>query len=254
MNKAKDGRDYYEDRIVTPLRDSEGNISHFVSTGRDITKSKRTEEALRRLNDRLEHEAARIASALHDEAGQFLTSAHITLASVARELPPLAREGLQGVKRDLDAIEEQLRRLAHELRPRILEDLGLADALRFLADGIARRSGIPIGVEVSLQTRCNPLVETALYRLVQEGLTNMTKYARATRGTVVLAEDGENVRCSVSDDGVGFDLSTVQARRDEFGLGLLGIQDRLEAVDGVLEIISAPGQGTELRAIIPVEP
>jgi len=253
VNRTKDGREYYEDGIITPLRDSQGNITHFVSTGRDITKSKRIEETLRRLNDRLEHEATRIASALHDEAGQFLTAAHITLADVARGLPPSAREALQGVKRNLEEIEEQLRRLAHELRPRILEDMGLADALKFLANGVAKRTGIPISVEVSLQTRCAPLVETALYRLVQEGLTNMTKHARAARGTVVLAQDGDNVRCSVRDDGIGFDLSSVVARRDEFGLGLLGIQDRLEVVDGMLEIISAPGEGTELRAIVPLE-
>jgi PAS domain S-box-containing protein len=253
VNRTKDGREYYEDGIITPLRDSQGNITHFVSTGRDITKSKRIEETLRRLNDRLEHEATRIASALHDEAGQFLTAAHITLADVARGLPPPAREALQDVKRNLEEIEGQFRRLAHELRPRILEDMGLADALKFLADGVAKRTGIPISVEVSLQTRCAPLVETALYRLVQEGLTNMTKHARAARGTIVLAQDGDNVRCSVRDDGVGFDLSSVVARRDEFGLGLLGIQDRLEVVDGMLEIISAPGEGTELRAIVPLE-
>jgi PAS domain S-box-containing protein len=253
VNKTKDGREYYEDGIITPLRDSQGNITHFVSTGRDITKSKRIEETLRRLNDRLEHEATRIASALHDEAGQFLTAAHITLADVARGLPPSAREALQGVKRNLEEIEEQLRRLAHELRPRILEDMGLADALKFLANGVAKRTGIPISVEVSLQTRCAPLAETAMYRLVQEGLTNMTKHARATRCTVVLAQDGENALCSIRDDGVGFDLSVVIARRDEFGLGLLGIQDRLEVVDGMLEIISAPGEGTELRAIVPLE-
>jgi PAS domain S-box-containing protein len=253
VNRTKDGREHFVDGIITPLRDSQGNITHFVETTRDITKSKRTEEALRRLNDRLEHEATRIASALHDEAGQFLTAAHITLADVARGLPPSGREGLQGIKQNLEEIEEQLRRLAHELRPRILEDMGLADALKFLANGVAKRTGIPISVEVSLQTRCAPLVETALYRLVQEGLTNMTKHARAARGTVVLAQDGDNVRCSVRDDGVGFDLSAVIARRDEFGLGLLGIQDRLEVVDGMLEIISAPGEGTELRAIVPLE-
>ena len=253
VNRTKDGREYHEDGIITPLRDSQGNITHFVSTGRDITKGKRTEEALRRLNDRLEHEATRIASALHDEAGQFLTAAHITLADVERGLPPPARAGLQDVKRNLDEVEAQLRRLAHELRPRILEDMGLADALKFLADGVARRTGIPISVEVSLQRRCGPLAETAMYRLVQEGLTNMTKHARATRCTVVLAQDGENALCSIRDDGIGFDLSVVIARRDEFGLGLLGIQDRLEVVDGMLEIISAPGEGTELRAIVPLE-
>ena len=252
-NRSKDGRVYYQDTTITPLRGSEGTITDFVSTGRDITKSTRTAEALRRLNDRLEQEAGRIASALHDEAGQFLTAAHITLADVAHGLPPSARDRLQDVRRNLDDVEQQLRRLAHELRPRILEDMGLADALKFLADGVARRTGVSISVEASLQTRCKPLVETAMYRLVQEGLTNMSKHAGATRARILLAQDDGNVWCSIADDGVGFDLAAVQARRDEFGLGLLGIQDRLEAVDGTLEIISAPGMGTELRAIIPLE-
>ena len=252
-NKAKDGRLFYQDTTITPLRDRQGAITDFVSTGRDITKLRRAAEALRRLNDRLEHEAIRIASALHDEAGQFLTAAHITLADVARELPPSSRDRLQDVRQNLDEVEQQLRRLAHELRPRIVDDMGLADALKFLADGVSRRTGIPIGVDVSLQTRCLPPVETAIYRLVQEGLTNMSKHARATRGTIVLSQNDESIRCSVSDDGVGFDMSATPAEREKLGLGLLGIQDRLEAIDGVLEVISSPGQGTELRAIIPLE-
>ncbi|MEI6670224.1 MAG: PAS domain S-box protein, partial [Acidobacteriota bacterium] len=200
-NRTKDGRIYFGETTITPLRDQDGAITDFVSTGRDVTKSRRTAEALRRMNDRLEHEAARIASALHDDAGQFLTAAHITLADVARELPQRERERLQDVRRNLDEVEQQLRRLAHELRPLILEDMGLADALKFLAEGVARRTGIPISVEVSMQVRCKPLVETALYRLVQEGLTNLSKHAEATFATVVLAQDADNIRCSVIDNG-----------------------------------------------------
>ena len=252
VNKAKDGRLYYEDQTIAPLRDGQGTITHFVSTGRNVTRSMRTAAALRRLNDRLEHEAGRIAGVLHDEAGQLLTSAHITLAEVAREVPPSMRERLQAVRRNLDDVEEQLRHLAHELRPRILDDIGLAGALEFLASGVSKRAGIPIGVEVSLQTRCEPLVETAIYRLVQEGLTNMTKHARATRGTVVIKQDGRNVTCSICDDGLGFDVAAVLGRGDS-GVGLHGIQDRLEAVNGVFEIISAPGNGTQLRGTIPLE-
>jgi PAS domain S-box-containing protein len=252
-NQKKDGQLYYEEQTITPIRDGQGRITHFVSTGRDITRRRRTEEALRRLNDQFEHEASRIANVLHDEAGQFLTSAHITLAQVARDLEAQSRERLQAVRRDLDQIEEQLRRLSHELHPRILDDMGLVDALKFLADGVSRRAGIPICVEASLENRFSPLLETALYRLVQEGLTNMTKHARATQATIVLKQEGQVIQCSIRDDGVGFDVEAVLVRRDVMGLGLLGIQDRLEAVGGTLRIISSLGNGTELRATIPLE-
>jgi PAS domain S-box-containing protein len=249
-NRAKDGRLYFEDQTVTPLRDSAGHITHFVSTGRDITQRKRAEEALRRMNDSLERETNRIAGILHDEAGQFLTVAHITLAEVARDLPPDARERLQDVRQNLDQIEEQLRRLSHELRPRILTDLGLVAALEFLAEGVTRRAGIPVSVEASLEKRCSPLAETALYRLVQEGLTNMTRHAHASRGSVVLKQDANAVSCVVRDDGVGFDTQDGHGRR---GLGLIGIRDRLAAVGGILEVTSAPGAGTALLAKIPME-
>ncbi|RPJ84557.1 MAG: PAS domain S-box protein, partial [Acidobacteria bacterium] len=93
-NKTKDGRVYFEDQTITPVKNAAGEITHFVATGRDITRRRRAEEALRRLNDQLEHEAERIAQVLHDEAGQFLTAAHITLADVARGLAPSERSRL----------------------------------------------------------------------------------------------------------------------------------------------------------------
>lgn len=248
-NKRKDGRLYHEDETITPIRDSQGHVTHFVSTGRDITRRKRTEEALRRLNDQLENESARIAGVLHDEAGQFLTSAHITLAEVARELPP-ARERLQEVRRNLDQIEERCRRLSHELHPRILDDMGLVDALRFMAEGVSRRTGISVSLEASVEKRCPRVVETAIYRLVQEALTNITKHARAT---IVLWPDAQSIHCSVRDDGLGFNVGAQVARRGEPGLGLARIRDRLEAVGGTFAIFSTPGGGTELRAAIPLE-
>jgi two-component system, NarL family, sensor histidine kinase NreB len=252
-NRRKDGRLYYEDQTVTPIRDAAGQITQFVSTGRDITDRKRTEAALRRLNDSLEFEASRIAGALHDEAGQFLTVAHITLADVARTLPAPARERLQEVRRNLDQIEDQLRRLSHELRPRILDDLGLVEALKFLAAGVSGRSGIPINVEASgVDGQCSPIVATSIYRMVREALTNISRHARATKASVVLALEGNAFSCAISDDGVGFDPQAEGAGGGS-GLGLIGIRDRLEAVGARLEIRSAPGAGTELYTMIPRE-
>jgi signal transduction histidine kinase len=219
----------------------------------EIASRVRAETALRRLNVELENEAKRIASALHDGAAQTLTVAHIAVAEVERELPLVFRAQLQGVRRSLDEIEAQLRALSHELRPRVLEDLGLIGGLEFLTTSVARRTGIPIQLELSLVGRHDPVVETTIYRIVQQALTNIVKHSKATRAFVTFRQDERTITGSIRDDGVGFDAALLQARRGDPGLGLLGMHDRLEAVRGRLEIISAPGTGTELRITIPLE-
>jgi signal transduction histidine kinase len=224
-----------------------------VTTGRDITHRKRAEEALRRLTIQLELEAARIAGVLHDEAGQFLASAHIMLADTARDLPASVQARLQQVRQYLDQVEAQLRRLSHELHPSILDDLGLVEAVRFIADTFARRTGISITVDAYLAKAETRSIATAVYRFVQESLTNMGKHARATTGAIVLRREGSLLCCSVRDDGVGFDADGALSHGSRRGIGLTLIQDRLEAFGGELKILSAAGQGTELRMTIPVE-
>jgi signal transduction histidine kinase len=209
--------------------------------------------ALRRLNEALEEEARRIAHALHDEAGQLLASVHIRLEEVASELPPPARARLRDVRELLDQIEAQLRRLSHELRPTILDDLGLHPALDFLAQGVSARAGLAVTVEGSTAGRLPPPIETVLYRIVQEALTNASRHARASRVTVRIERDARAVRCSIRDDGVGFDAPAVLAQPGTGGLGLIGMRERLAPVGGRLEISSAPGRGTTLAVEVPLE-
>jgi PAS domain S-box-containing protein len=251
-NRRKDGTLYDEDQTITPIRDPSGMVTHFVSTGRDITQRNRMQEALRRLNQKLEAEAGRIAGTLHDEAGQFLTTAHITLADVARDADPSARERLNEVRRHLDVVEERLRRVAHEIHPRVVEDLGLSEAVKFMADAFMRRTGIRVTVTTSIQNRYHFAIETLLYRVVQEGLTNVSRHANAASAEITLAGDDAQVACTIRDDGVGFDPAAVAAP-PEGSLGLRVMQDRLDAVAGTLVIDSAPGKGTEVRARVPVE-
>ena len=252
-NKTKDGRIYEEHQTITPVRDGSGRITDFVTNGRDITHRKRTEEALRRLNNQLELESARIAGMLHDEAGQFLAAAHITIADVARDVPPAVQARLQQVRHDLDQVEAQLRRVSHELHPSILDDLGLLDAIKFVADTFARRAGIRMTIDADLDHPCTKPVATIVYRLVQEALTNIGKHSRATSATIALRREGPVLHCSIRDDGVGFDREEVLARGGRRGIGLMLIEDRLAAVGGELQTVSAPGQGTELRMTIPEE-
>ncbi len=207
--------------------------------------------ALRRLNERLEEEARRLARALHDEAGQLLAAVYLSVADLAPELMPAGRERLGEIYRLLDQIDEQLRHIAHELRPAILDDLGLLPALEFLVEGVSKRTGLPISVEASTGERMPPALEVAVYRIVQEALTNVTKHAQAASVKIELQRSPDRISCSVRDDGVGFDVSATSATKR--GLGLVGIRERLDAVGGRLEITSAPRQGTAVTIIIPLE-
>ena len=226
------------------------SLSPFEMTHRGYREANM---ALRHLNEMLEEEAKRIAHALHDEAGQLLASVHLALEEAAHELPPPAAERLQKVRRLLDQIEAQLRRLSHELRPTILDDLGLVPALEFLATGVSARTGVPIAVEGSSEQRLPLVIETTLYRIAQEALTNVAKHAQATLVTIQLKREDRIVRCSIRDNGVGFLPVVALGPRVERGLGFVGIHERLKTLGGTLRIVSSPGQGTELLITIPLE-
>ncbi|MGH7206637.1 MAG: ATP-binding protein [Nitrospiraceae bacterium] len=223
------------------------SLSPFEMTHRAFRETNAT---LRRLNQTLEDESNRIAHALHDEAGQLLASVHLALEEVAGNLPP-ARQHLQKVKGLLDQIEGQLRRLSHELRPTILDDLGLIPALKFLAEGVAARTGLLITVEGESTPSLSPLLETSLYRIVQEAFTNVTRHAKASQVNVTVHQEPQTLRCSIRDNGVGFDVPAVLARTGRRGLGLIGIRERLNSLGGSLSIVSNFGQGTELVITIP---
>jgi signal transduction histidine kinase len=209
--------------------------------------------ALQHLNETLEAQVKRIASALHDEAGQLLAVVHLKLEDVGRTLPGEVREQLQGIRLVLDQIEGQLRGLAHELRPPVLDDQGLLPALEDLAGVVSRRTGLRVKVESPEYKRCPKRIETALYRIVQEALTNASKHARARSVEVRLSCDGRSVCCSIEDDGIGLkhqDPSEGRARR---GLGLIGIRERVQILGGICDMQSTPGQGTTLNVRLPLE-
>lgn len=208
--------------------------------------------ALRKLNETMEREIQRIAHSVHDEAGQLLDAARLAISAVGDDLPPILRERLREVGCMLDRAETELRRLSHELRPTILDDLGLIPALQLLAEGISRRGGLGIRIENSVARRLPANVETALYRVVQEALTNAVRHSQAKNATIQLTRRKGSVRCAVRDDGSGFDVSTL-AQQARHGLGLVGMRERLNAVGGKLLIRSQPGRGTELIADVPVE-
>jgi signal transduction histidine kinase len=209
--------------------------------------------ALHRLNETLEQEIHRIAHTVHDEAGQLLFAARLTMSGVAHDVDPSVQGRLQEVGAILDQVEKQLRRLSHELRPTILDDLGLVPALESLADSVSTRVGLSIRIHSPLRDRYPQKIETATYRVIQEALANVTKHAGASNVEIHLSRVDRHLNCLIHDDGIGFDAPSVISCTVRGGLGLIGIRERLNAVGGTLQIDSAPGRGTKLLVKIPVE-
>jgi signal transduction histidine kinase len=201
-----------------------------------------------------ESERARWARELHDETLQSLSALRIGLSAAGRSQHPgaIAQAVGQAVEQLEDAIAN-LRALITDLRPAALDELGVQAAVESLAERTSRH-GIEVDVSIELAyeqgllpTRHLPEVETALYRIVQEALTNATKHGKASRAVVEIREEPGLVHLSVRDDGSGFDTS---ASRD--GFGLLGMQERISLLEGRLSIDSAPGEGTLVSAHIPI--
>jgi signal transduction histidine kinase len=210
-------------------------------------------KALRQLNETLEEEIKRIAYAVHDEAGQLLVAVHLALAEVARDLPKAQQEQVGNIEGLLNQVEKHLRRYSHELRPTILDDLGWIAAIRFLAEGISKRADLPIHIQATVSGRLPTAVETALYRTVQEGLTNAVKHAKASHIWIRAWKEKLALCCSIRDDGAGFDSQKVQTEPGRKGLGLVAMRERVSAIGGTLRIESCGGQGTELLIRVPLE-
>jgi signal transduction histidine kinase len=208
--------------------------------------------ALYRINETLEAEVKRIAHLLHDEAGQLLVAVHIALDEISRDARPDVQRRCRNTRDILDQIERHLRDVSHELHPTVLDDLGLIPAFEFLAKGMSMRAGLRVAVEGAAGERLPPAIETALYHIVVEALTNVARHARASRATIRLERDASKVHCVVKDDGAGFDVKAVLSRRGQRGLGLAGIRERLKPLMGSVEISSAPARGTELSIEIPL--
>lgn len=209
--------------------------------------------ALRQLNETLESEIKRVAHAVHDEAGQLLVSVHLALADFARELPSNQQEKIAAIRELLNRVERQIRRFSHELRPTILDDLGWFPAIEFLCQGVAKRANLAIRIETSVKERLPNRIEVALYRMIQEALTNVTKHANASEVRIRVRRNRGVLSCSVRDDGAGIQTRPANGSARRKGLGLLGIRERLNALGGTLQIDSARGRGTRLSFRIPLE-
>jgi two-component system sensor histidine kinase UhpB len=203
--------------------------------------------------DAQEGERKRIARELHDDTAQVLfaqllratalkSSRHEEVRSTAEQLESLTVEAIESV-----------RRLAHELRPPALDDLGLREALEALAQRFSDTNQIEIDLDLSeFRSRLRPEVELVLYRVAQEALTNVGKHAGATRVTIVLRQGADSIDLSIDDNGIGFDPDAAAIRDEQgLGLGLFGMEERVSLVGGFLAIRQLVPRGTRVAATIP---
>lgn len=228
-------------------------------TARDITERKRSQEALRMYSQRLmevqEVERENIARELQEEIGQALTAVRSNLQSIQRS--GQTAEGVPPLDESVRIVEEALRRvreLSTELRPSLLDELGLSVALRQYVDRYAQRTGITAEVLNGFKddSRLPRELETACFRITQEALNNVARHAHAVNVSVQLERFRERMLLTILDDGVGFDVASL--RKNASGasaLGLRGMEERAVAVGGYVEIDSALGRGTRVRATFP---
>ncbi|HSC48704.1 MAG TPA: GAF domain-containing protein [Gaiellaceae bacterium] len=210
-----------------------------------VELSERVErDALRRVVAAQELERQRLARELHDETGQALTSILLGLKQLEGAKSP---EALEGLRELVVATLQDVRRLAVELRPKVLDDFGLVPALERLTQNFAEHTGIAVDLEASAITERLPMeVETAIYRIVQEALTNVVKHARAQRVSVLLTRANGRIKAVIEDDGTGFDQNATDG-----GIGLIGMRERIELLDGSLAVETTPTSGTTVAVEVP---
>lgn len=232
----------------------------FVLIQKSSKALRQTSERLQSLSIRLietqECERRHLARELHDEIGQTLTAAKITLQS-AQSVSDAGSQvkRLNQVIALVDQLLHSVRTLSLNLRPPMLDDLGLATALRWLVDQQGRGTGLRMALDCpDFERRLEPAVETACFRVIQEALTNIARHAHATHAEIELRIGAGELTLCVRDNGIGFDVLQAH-RRAAAGssLGLLGMEERASLLGGRLEIQSAPGAGTEIRACFPVK-
>lgn len=238
-------------------------VVRMIGAAQDITERERVEQELRQSRERLqalsrqliaaqENERRRLAHELHDEIGQTLTAISINLQAIQAVTGEAAQPRLREAVAIVDQAITQVRHLSLDLRPSVLDDLGLEAALRWYADGQIRRTGLDIRLDTNLRGCRLPVeLETTCFRVAQEALTNVVRHARARRVWIELQRQ-EAVELTIRDDGAGFDPQAARARAaGGASFGLLGMQERVELLGGEFLLEAQPGRGTSVRARFP---
>jgi PAS domain S-box-containing protein len=282
----KDGARFYASGVTTAIRDAEGKLRGFVKITRDLTSQKQAQETLQRAHDTLEEhvqdrtaeladantqlqealravvtaqedERRRVARELHDQLGQSVSAIRLGLATLTNLAQPRTHvpDTITRLQQLATQLDEDVDRLALQLRPSALDDLGLLAAVQQHVDEWSERYQIPTDLQTTglEHARLPAELEIVVYRVIQEALTNVLKHANAQYVSIVLERESNQVSLIVEDDGRGFDAEAMQHPRDaERRLGLLGMRERVALVNGTFTLESTPERGTSLFVRIPL--
>ncbi len=263
---------------AVPLRDAQGGIIKWYGTCSDIHDSKLLEQSirdsaiqlermvesrtleLRRLSGRLmtmqDEERRRIAREIHDGLGQELAAAKMIMDGIlAKDVSATMRQASADASQLVDRAIQQVRTISHLLHPPLLDEVGLVSALRWFLEGLSERSGIEVRLEVDPPDlgRLKSELETAIFRIVQEALTNMFRHSGARNGSVTVIERNGNIVVTVRDDGKGVEEQVVQQRPESVGVGIGGMRQRVSELGGSLRLANA-NPGTIVEVVIPSRP
>ncbi|MEH7356031.1 PAS domain-containing sensor histidine kinase [Neobacillus drentensis] len=246
-NQAKDGTYYWVDTTIVPFLTDTGKPYQYLAIRYEITERKRVEQELQKMMttiiDVQEEERKRLSRNLHDGIGQNLYSHLITINRMLSEIDhPL----LVQMQKEAAQLIEEIREISWELRPSVLDDLGLVPAIRSYLSRYSDHYHIDVYFDCVLNRRLTISIELTIYRIIQEALTNIRKYAEVSEAAVTVREIDDVVRVMVEDQGKGF-----EPKKQSPGVGLFSMDERARSVNGTLTIKTSPGKGTKIILEVP---
>ena len=229
---------------ISRIKDAEGLLKQSEEDLRDLASN---------LQNVREEERTSISREIHDELGQLLTAIKLDVSWLDRKIQGdvIVKERIGGILSMLTEMIHSIRRISTQLRPSILDDLGLVEALRWQVRDFQKRGGVRVQFECPEESlKLEAGVTTGLFRIFQEALTNIARHAEATAVSACLFKEGEQLVLTITDNGKGFDQHAAKKKKT---LGLLGMKERTLMMKGVYEISSQPGNGTSLRVSVPLQ-
>ncbi|CAH1202225.1 hypothetical protein PAECIP111891_02066 [Paenibacillus allorhizoplanae] len=250
-NKAKDGSVYWVDTTIVPFVDEEGQSYQYLAIRNEVTELKRVQEELQLMMSQVmqiqEEERRKFSRELHDGIGQSLFSLLIHMDRLIGE-ENIKNSEITLLRENVTFIIEEVRSLAWQIRPSVLDDLGVVPAVRTYIENYANHYGIRVELDSRLRRRLGALEETTIYRVIQEALTNIAKYADVSEARVTVHESDSVVEVQIEDRGKGF-VRNSSSR----GVGLFSMEERAKSIGGKLTIHSELGEGSTVTLMVPVK-
>lgn len=256
INQRKNGETYYADQTISPITDDSGEIEGFVAINVDITERKEKRNFIEQIYDRLEDEHKRISRELHDQLGHKLLYGLMKLRTLRDKNEETDSPGpLQEVIDILEDSINQVRDLTSVIRPPSLDQKNLPDILKAHGAKVSERHAVNVAFETVGELNpdhLNKPLKQGLYRVAQESIMNAIKHGDADQITVLLSAAGEQLSLLVEDNGTGFDVEELLQAPLQEKVGIVGMRERVQLLEGNFDLESSPGNGTQVKVVVPL--